>query len=165
MAISRQPDATRAAGNNHRYHERWRARRDMEKFDRLIAFGRALPRIRRGATRTCVWPVCRGQGLAAVVCSGSTLIRVGNDEYRAIEPVIRADHAQGPPCTGGGAADPLPVPRQGRRPQEVEITDRRLARVVRRFVALPGTSSSSTGTAWVTSATSLHRTSTATCAS
>src|SRR6266513_3695177 len=29
------------------YHERWRENRDENKLDRLIAFGRALPKIRR----------------------------------------------------------------------------------------------------------------------
>jgi len=31
----------------YRYHERWRARRDAEKFDRMEAFARALPGVRR----------------------------------------------------------------------------------------------------------------------
>src|SRR5690349_21073537 len=30
----------------YRYHARWRAARDENKYDRLIAFGRALPRLR-----------------------------------------------------------------------------------------------------------------------
>src|SRR5213595_3553333 len=30
----------------YRYHERWRETRDAGKFDRLIAFGRALPHLR-----------------------------------------------------------------------------------------------------------------------
>jgi len=31
----------------YRYHDRWRARRDGEKFDRMVAFARALPEVRR----------------------------------------------------------------------------------------------------------------------
>ncbi|HEY0647791.1 MAG TPA: DNA topoisomerase IB, partial [Phenylobacterium sp.] len=31
----------------YRYHPRWRQTRDSSKYDRLIAFGRALPRLRR----------------------------------------------------------------------------------------------------------------------
>ena len=31
----------------YRYHPRWREVRDETKYDRMIAFGRALPRIRR----------------------------------------------------------------------------------------------------------------------
>jgi len=42
---------TDAAGRReYRYHERWRARRDAEKFDRMIAFADALPALRRRVT-------------------------------------------------------------------------------------------------------------------
>jgi DNA topoisomerase-1 len=37
-----------AAGRKqYLYHQRWRERRDQEKFDRMIEFARALPRVRR----------------------------------------------------------------------------------------------------------------------
>jgi DNA topoisomerase IB len=37
-----------AAGRKqYRYHDRWRERRDREKFDEMIEFARALPRLRR----------------------------------------------------------------------------------------------------------------------
>jgi DNA topoisomerase IB len=36
-----------AGRKQYLYHERWRRRRDQEKFDRMIDFGRALPRLRR----------------------------------------------------------------------------------------------------------------------
>src|SRR3954464_4325826 len=35
----------------YRYHPKWREVRDAHKFARMIAFGKALPRIRRGITR------------------------------------------------------------------------------------------------------------------
>jgi DNA topoisomerase IB len=41
-----------AAGRQqYRYHDRWRARRDRQKFDDMVEFGRALPRLRRRVTR------------------------------------------------------------------------------------------------------------------
>jgi DNA topoisomerase IB len=41
-----------AAGRKqYRYHDAWRARRDRQKFDDMIAFARALPRLRRRVTR------------------------------------------------------------------------------------------------------------------
>jgi DNA topoisomerase I len=41
-----------AAGRKqYLYHERWRAHRDRTKFDSMIAFGAALPRLRRRAAR------------------------------------------------------------------------------------------------------------------
>ena len=66
-----------------RYHPRWRQTRDSNKFDRMIAFGEALPRIRRQTQRHLKLPgLPREKVLAAVVqCLEKTLIRVGNQEY------------------------------------------------------------------------------------
>jgi DNA topoisomerase-1 len=36
-----------AGRKQYLYHQRWRERRDQEKFDRMLAFARALPRMRR----------------------------------------------------------------------------------------------------------------------
>jgi DNA topoisomerase I len=42
-----QAVGTDAAGRRqYRYHDAWRARRDAEKFDRMLAFARALPELR-----------------------------------------------------------------------------------------------------------------------
>jgi DNA topoisomerase-1 len=67
----------------YRYHPRWKEARAETKYGRMVAFGRALPRIRkrvdadlaeRGLTRAKV--------LAAIVrLLEATLIRIGNDEY------------------------------------------------------------------------------------
>src|SRR5262249_45086493 len=35
----------------YRYHDRWRSIRDATKFDRLVAFGEALPNLRRALRR------------------------------------------------------------------------------------------------------------------
>src|SRR6202047_4307892 len=41
-----------AAGRKqYLYHERWRAHRDRLKFDSMLAFGEALPRLRRRVVR------------------------------------------------------------------------------------------------------------------
>jgi DNA topoisomerase I len=41
-----------AAGRKqYLYHERWRVHRDRQKFDSMISFGRALPKLRRRVTR------------------------------------------------------------------------------------------------------------------
>jgi DNA topoisomerase I len=41
-----------AAGRKqYLYHEHWRAHRDRQKFDSMLAFGKALPRMRRRVTR------------------------------------------------------------------------------------------------------------------
>ena len=52
----------------YRYHARWRAVRDQAKYERLAAFGRALPRIRRRVQRDLAQPgLPRQKVLAAIV--------------------------------------------------------------------------------------------------
>jgi DNA topoisomerase-1 len=67
----------------YRYHPRWQAVRAAAKFERMQAFGEALPRIRRkiaALLRHSGMP--RDKVLAALVqLLDLTLIRVGNDEY------------------------------------------------------------------------------------
>src|SRR5204863_5436663 len=67
----------------YRYHPRWRAARDEAKYERVIAFGEALPRIRARVDEDLSLPgLPRERVLAAVVrLLETTLIRVGNDEY------------------------------------------------------------------------------------
>src|ERR1051325_10037286 len=67
----------------HRYHPRWREIRDETKYERMIAFGKALPRIRKRLFRDLALPsLSREKVLAAVVrLLEVSLIRVGNDDY------------------------------------------------------------------------------------
>jgi DNA topoisomerase IB len=81
-----QAMGTDAAGRRqYRYHDEWRELRDQEKFDRVLEFGRALPRIRLVAGRHL-----RGDGLtrSQVLAAAIRLIdlgffRPGGDEYAA----------------------------------------------------------------------------------
>ena len=67
----------------YRYHARWREVRDETKYDRLIAFGEALPNIRARTERDLALPRLPRQKVLATVVQllEKTLIRVGNDEY------------------------------------------------------------------------------------
>ena len=67
----------------YRYHPRWQAIRSTAKFERMQAFGEALPRIRRRIAALLKLPgMPREKVLAALVqLLDLTLIRVGNDEY------------------------------------------------------------------------------------
>ena len=66
-----------------RYHDDYRAARDEAKFDRMVAFGKVLPKIRRRIARDIAKPgLARNKVLAAVVrLLETSLIRVGNEEY------------------------------------------------------------------------------------
>src|SRR3954464_12449221 len=67
----------------YRYHERWREVRDENKFERLAAFAKALPKIRRRVTQDLKLPgLPREKVLATVVrLLARTFIRIGNEEY------------------------------------------------------------------------------------
>jgi DNA topoisomerase-1 len=67
----------------YRYHPQWREARDENKYDRMIAFGKALPRIRRQVARDLrLKELTREKVLATVVrLLETTFIRVGNEEY------------------------------------------------------------------------------------
>jgi DNA topoisomerase IB len=77
---------TDAAGRRqYRYHDLWREQRDQEKFDRMLEFGRALPRIRAVAERHLGQ---RGLTRERVLAGAVRLIdlgffRPGGEEYAA----------------------------------------------------------------------------------
>lgn len=67
----------------YRYHPHWQAMRDAGKYERMLAFGTVLPRIRQRVSADL-----RRRGLSRLKVMATvvrlletTLIRVGNDEY------------------------------------------------------------------------------------
>jgi DNA topoisomerase-1 len=123
-----------------RYHPRWREVRDAVKFDRMVAFGRALPALRARVARDVaaedVSPRCVVATIVRLL--ETTLIRVGNDEY------ARENRSYGLTTLRDGHVAPsgrglrLRFAGKGGKPHEVEVTDARAARVVRECRDLPG---------------------------
>jgi DNA topoisomerase IB len=79
-----QAVGTDAAGRRqYLYHEAWRARRDLEKFDRVLDFARSLPGLRRLVAREIALP---GLGRERVLACAVRLLdvgffRIGSTEY------------------------------------------------------------------------------------
>jgi len=124
----------------YRYHARWRETRDAHKYDRLIAFGRALPRLRaRVETDLARRGLPREKVLAAVVrVMEITLIRVGNEEYAKANrsfglTTLRDRHAK---IRGGHAK--FEFRGKSGKAHATGFTDRRLARVVKACQDVPG---------------------------
>ena len=67
----------------YRYHQRWRERRDQEKFDAMVDFARSLPRLRRRAARDLSGnEVTRERVLAgAVRLLDRGFFRIGGESY------------------------------------------------------------------------------------
>ena len=81
-----QAIGTDAAGRKqYRYHELWRARRDAEKFDAMLDFARALPRLRKVAAHHLREDgLTRDRVLAgAVRLLDVGFFRIGGEEYAA----------------------------------------------------------------------------------
>jgi len=127
----------------YRYHPRWREQRDAHKFDRLIEFGTALPRIRARVARDLASVdgpgLIREHVLATLVrLLDTTLARVGNDEY------ARENHSFGLTTLRSRHADVrgsrLRLRFKGKSGvlHDVAVQDRRVARTVRRCMNLPG---------------------------
>jgi len=128
----------------YRYHPDWQLQRGQTKFDRLLAFGRLLPSLRRAVQRRLDAPgegpePTRERVLATLVrLLDTTWMRIGNDEYARQNgsfglSTLRSRHA-------GVRGDELRlsfVGKSGVR-HEVRLSDRRVARVVRRCRELPG---------------------------
>ena len=124
----------------HRYHPRWREVRDETKYHRLIGFARALPAIRRRTNADLRKPGLKLEKVVAAVVQllEKTLIRVGNDEYARSNrsfglTTLRDGHVE----VKGGRVRFAFRGKSGVE-HEVDLDDRRLARVVRECQDLPG---------------------------
>jgi DNA topoisomerase-1 len=124
----------------YRYHPRWRETRDETKYGRLVAFARALPRIRRRTGRDLARPgLPREKALAAVVrLLEATLIRVGNEEYARENESFGLTTLRGRQVRIDGATLRFCFRGKSGVQHAVELTDGRLAAIVRRMRELPG---------------------------
>jgi DNA topoisomerase I len=116
----------------YRYHPEWRAARDATKFNHILAFGEALPRIRATVSQHMAQRgLSRDRVLATVVALlEKTLIRVGNDEYARKNQsygltTLRDEHVE-------VAGSTLRFRFKGKSGKEwnLKLSDRRIARVV-----------------------------------
>jgi DNA topoisomerase-1 len=124
----------------YRYHPDWRAKRDEAKYDRLLDFARALPRLRRRVRADLARPgLSREKVLAAAVrLLEATLLRVGNVEYARENKsfgltTLRNRHARVETSTVR-----LRFIGKAGKVTEVTLEDRRLARIIGRLQDLPG---------------------------
>ncbi|RAR49329.1 DNA topoisomerase-1 [Paraburkholderia unamae] len=124
----------------YRYHPRWRETRDATKFERMLAFGAALPKLRARVARDLMLDgMPRDKVLAAVVrLLDITLIRVGSEEY------ARENRSYGlttlRKCHLKVSSEQLRFKFRGKSgiEHDVAVSDARIARVVRHCMELPG---------------------------
>jgi DNA topoisomerase-1 len=128
----------------YRYHEQWHEARGEDKFGRMLAFGKALPRLRRRVARdlravTDTSSLQRTALLASLVrLLDTTLVRIGNEAYVRENKsygltTLRNRHAQ-----VDGEQVKLRFKGKSGVTHEVTLADHRVAAIVRRCQALPG---------------------------
>ena len=125
----------------YRYHPQWREVRDSAKFDRMLAFGEALPKLRRRLTRDlALQGLPREKVLAAVVTLlDTTRARIGNVEYARENKsfgltTLRNRHVT---FVRDGRAV-LHFRGKGGVQHELRIDDKRIVRIVLHCQELPG---------------------------
>lgn len=124
----------------YRYHPRWREIRDATKFHRMVEFGESLPALRRGVGRDLARPgMPREKVLATVVrLLETTCIRIGNDEY------VRQNGTYGLTTLRNHHVDVrgehlfFRFRAKGGKRQQVRLSDRSVAKVIRECQEIPG---------------------------
>jgi DNA topoisomerase-1 len=126
----------------YRYHERWREIRDENKYDRLVNFGKALPKIRKRLKRDLALKgLPREKVLATIVqLLERSFIRVGNEEYARENKSFGLTSMQDRHVDVKGSKLRYRFRGKSGRQHEVDVTDRRIARIVSNLQDLPGQS-------------------------
>ena len=124
----------------YRYHEAFRARRESAKYEGLLEFGKALPRLRRRVEQDLKRrELSREAVLAAVVRLLDTEhIRIGNEEYAKANKSYGATTLRSRHLKRTGHSLMMRFAGKHGIVHEVKITDSNLKRICKRCQELPG---------------------------
>ncbi|HEY0791440.1 MAG TPA: DNA topoisomerase IB [Chthoniobacterales bacterium] len=124
----------------YRYHPEWRRVRDENKYERMMAFGNALPQIRARVEEDLAKP---GMGREKVLATVIKLlevsrIRVGNEEYAKTNRSFGLSTMRNRHAKVAGSTILFRFRGKSGKHHEIAVNDRRLARVVAKCQDLPG---------------------------
>ncbi|MDB6108813.1 MAG: topoisomerase [Pedosphaera sp.] len=124
----------------HRYHPRWREVRDESKYTQTIAFAEALPAIRERVEQDLALPgIPRNKVLATVVrLLEVSRIRVGNEEYARENKSYGLTTMRDKHVDISGSKLHFHFRGKSGKEHEVDLHDRRLAKIVKACQDLPG---------------------------
>jgi DNA topoisomerase-1 len=124
----------------YRYHPKWSAVRDENKFGRIVSFGKKIPRIRKTIQEHLSLPgLPREKVLATVVqLLEKTLIRIGNQEYAKANNSYGLTTLKDKHVKVSGATLKFQFRGKSGKEFSVGIADRRLAKIIRKCQELPG---------------------------
>ena len=124
----------------YRYHPDFRAHKESEKFDRTAEFGRLLPLVRKRVASDIELPrLTRERAVASVVRLLDTGgIRVGNEAYAKANKSFGATTLRMRHADVSGNVLKLRFKAKSGKQCEMRISDRSLARFVKKMQDLPG---------------------------
>ncbi len=127
----------------YRYHANWRIAKDADKFERMLEFGTALPRIRARIKQDLAAPIGAQPGRETVLATivrllDTTYVRIGNEEYARTNRSFGLTTLRNRHAAVAGSKLKLRFRGKSGKEHEVDLDDPRVARVVRRCQAMPG---------------------------
>ncbi len=127
----------------YRYHTSWRETKDEQKFDRMLEFAAALPKIRKRVASDLAQPagtqLMREAVLAAIVrLLDATMLRIGNEEYARSNGSYGLTTLQRRHAALKGNTLRLSFRGKSGVEREVAVDDPAVARIVRRCQTLRG---------------------------
>ena len=124
----------------YRYHERWREIRDENKYEKMVLFGEALPKIRKRVNADLKRPgLDRNRVLATVVqLLERTFIRVGNEEYAKENKSFGLTTMRSHHVDVEGSTLHFSFRGKSGVKHEVDVNDRRIAKIIAKLQDLPG---------------------------
>ncbi len=136
QAVGRDAKGRRQA----RYHPRWREVRDETKYERMLLFGRHLPKIRERVEADLRRHGLPKEKVAAAVVHllEATLIRVGNEEYAKTNNSFGLTTMQDQHVDIDGAKLEFHFTGKSGVTHQIEFRNRKIAKLVKRCQDLPG---------------------------
>ena len=124
----------------YRYHQHWRQVRSQTKFNRMIAFGEALPSIRKRVEEDMALTGIPKQKVLATVVKllEITKIRVGNEEYAQTNKSFGLTTMRTRHVDVSGSKIRFKFRGKSGVDHDIELSDRRLAKIVKSCQDIPG---------------------------
>lgn len=124
----------------YRYHPEWLKFRDQTKYDKLIDFGKALPKIRKQVSVDMDQRgLPREKVLATIVkLLEKTMIRIGNEQYAKDNKSYGLTTLQNRHVDVGSEKVTINFKGKSGQFHKIELEDRRLARLIGKLQDLPG---------------------------
>ena len=124
----------------YRYHDKFREVRDEAKYGRMLAFVRALPKIRRRVRRDLRKKGMRREKVLAAIVRllEATLIRVGNEEYAHDNNSYGLTTLHNRHAKVTGSTVHFHFRGKSGVEHAIDLQDPRIARIVRKCQDLPG---------------------------